>query len=1494
MARRYALVVGISDYIAPLKSLSKTARDAEAVAQVLEDYGDFHVTRLIGKVTRDRLIRVLRTLLLQQATGQDALVYFTGHGIPVVNSLLGETEAFIATSDCRVVVDGKQITQQQNGISFQDLNGLLQKSQLSSFVMLLDSCHSGDVIETVDKQVVQQTLTAFAGRDYYLITACRGFEQAYAHRSEDHSIFTGALLEGLSEDHSNSEGEVNAEGLAAYIKQTLQGSGQEPISLGSGGIITLVSYYSPAITKVVDERCPYRGLEPFTEKTHQFFFGRQQTITQLRQGIEQSNVVVLVGASGSGKSSVVRAGLVPALKGIGWRMLQPIRPGFEPMAELKRTIAREVYRRDEIQTVHEAVAQASLAKAIALIPGTERLVLFVDQFEEIFTVCTSETEQRQFIECLTQNTGTRLAIVIALRADFVDACLSYPNLTEHLQSFTIYMPALEGENLSAAIRKPSECQGYRVDPALVSMIARDMAQERNCLPLLQFTLERLWAPATAYGHNMTLEHYEQLGGLKGALNAHADRVYGYQDWRATHPQQERSPEEKEWIRRIFLYLVRTGDDTRDTRQRRTRMEILSLADADPTAYKLLETVLEDLVEGRLLVSGDAALDVAPPPSPAIASMNGNGAQTLSMNGNGAQVNGNGAQANGFASSDRPNAHKPIHPSSPPETRGSLTTIDLAHEALMDGWTTFAKWRQSDRDVRRLIDRMDDACREWRHHHQHPDFLLPKALMVQATALEGYLEQRLPPALQTYYQASLEHEHNRTAAFEWAQLEREWREDSRRLQMLLQKQGVGKNLATTLALVHRTWKAKVSTPADGWGQVAPAHHPEPNRFQGHEDYVRTVAFSPQGTMIVSGSDDCTVRLWQPDGTPLGEPLRGHENYVLAVAVSPDGEWVVSGSADRTLRLWQLNGTPPQSPLVGHSSAVLAVAISPDGQMIASVSADHTLRFWSKYGNPLGEPLVGHEAAVRAVAFSPDGHLVATASDDGTIRLWKRDGTLLEASFVGHQSAVLAIAFMPDGQGLVSGGGDRTLRLWALDGTPIREPIKGHKAAVLSVMVSPDGQTIVSGSEDCTLRLWNRDGSPAAPPLQGHENYVRAVAFSPDGQTIVSGSADRTMRLWQPDGTPIAPPFQGHTDYIRTLAFSPDGQILASGSDDRTLRLWDTKGASLGPPLIGHKDYVRAVAFSPDGQLLASSSDDRTLRLWTLDGKPHGGPLRGHRAAVLAVAFSPDGQILVSGSADRTLRLWQADGTPLAALLIGHEAAVLAVAFSPDGELLVSAGGDRVLRLWHRDGTPVCPPFQGHEDSVRAVAFSPDGQLIASAGDDHTIRLWQRDGTPIGQPFHGHGEDVRAVTFLPDGQRLVSGGADGTVRLWRLNGSPVRSPLRGHDADVRAVAVAPDGQQIASAGDDSTIRLWKADGTPLSQTSEDEEKTPLFITFTPDGQVVLSGTLEDITQPWRDGSWEDWVRHCCESLRQHPLFAHPPTPIAKETCDFCRRFMGWEEN
>lgn len=1110
MARRYALVVGIRNYTRPLTCLNKTVTDAEAVAKLLEERGGFEVTRLTEDVTSDRLIQAIRTLLLQKALGQDALIYFTGHGIPVMDPVLEETQAFLTTSDCKVTIEQKQVVQQQQAIPFSSLNTLIGRSRLSSLVVLLDCCHGGERVEFIDKAVLQTTLTSLAGRDYFLIAACRSFEQAYARRSEKHSIFTGALLRGLR-IAKDEAGVVTAEALSNFIKRELQGSGQEPISLGSGGIVPITSYPTAVTPTEIDETCPYQGLLAFTEATQQFFHGRSHTTEAVQQALEQSSVVILVGASGSGKSSVAQAGVIPALRSLGWRSLPTIKPGFEPMAELKRSLTQAVHRRDEIQAVLDAVEQGTLAEAIAHIPGTERLLLLVDQFEEVFTLCSSDGERRRFIERLMGDVGDRLAILITLRADFVEACLQHGSLATHLQHHAIYIPPLEGTDLQAAIQKPALHQGYQLDPALLSVLLRDVDAEPNSLPLLQFALTWLWDVATQAGHQLTLNQYEALGGLKGALNEHANRIYAFRDWREPTPQAQRSDTEKEWIRRICLQLVRTGSENRDTRQRRPKAELLELAGQDDAARTTLETMLAELVDGRLLVSGDGASEDPP--------------------------------------------ESPLKKGTLRKTEEALSTIDLAHEALMEGWEIFAKWREGDRELRRLIDRMDDARREWEHSRHNPDFFLSKALIVQIAAFADPLEAILPTTLHTYYRASLDYDRERTADLKWVQLERDFPNAARRIQTRLQSNGTGENLAAALELVHRNLQAQPNQPP--LGIIQDTLHQgmtlarEQNRFHGHQASVLAVAFSPDGKIIVSGSDDRTLRLWQLDGTPIGQPFYGHQASVGSVAFSPDGKIIASGSDDGTVRLWKLDGTPISQPFYGHEDAVWAIAFSPDGKTIVSGSADRTLRFWQLNGTPIGQPFRGHEDYVRSVAFSPDGNTI------------------------------------------VSGSYDRTLRLWQLDGTPIGQPFRSHDAFIWSVAFSPDGKTIVSSSDDCTVRLWQLDGTPIGQPFHGHEDSVGSVAFSPDGKTILSASDDCTVRLWQLDGTPIGQPFSGHEDCIWSVAFSPKERTIASSSADGTVRLWQLSDISISQLFHDHEE---SVALSPDGQTIISGSVDHTIRLW----------------------------------------------------------------------------------------------------------------------------------------------------------------------------------------------------------------------------------------------------------------------------------------------------------
>ncbi|KAK7030204.1 WD40 repeat-like protein [Favolaschia claudopus] len=549
--------------------------------------------------------------------------------------------------------------------------------------------------------------------------------------------------------------------------------------------------------------------------------------------------------------------------------------------------------------------------------------------------------------------------------------------------------------------------------------------------------------------------------------------------------------------------------------------------------------------------------------------------------------------------------------------------------------------------------------------------------------------------------------------------------------------------------------------------------------GHTELVNSVAFSPNGEWIVSGSVDNTLRMWEASsGADFGQPLQGHTESVTSVAFSPDGQHIVSGSEDKTVRIWEASsGAPGADPLKGHTSTVTSVAFSPDGQHIVSGSFDKTVRIWdASTGAPSGDPLQGHTDCVTNVAFSPDGQHIVSGSGDNTVRIWDAGtGAPIGEPLQGHTDWVNSVAFSQDGHHIVSGSDDNTVRIWdAGTGAPIGDPLHGHTHYVRCVAFSPDGRHIVSGSDDKTVRIWDAGtGATIGDPLQGHTDYsVTSVVFSPDGQHIVSGSGDNTVRIWDAStGAPSGDPLQGHTDWVTNVAFSPDGQHIVSGSYDNTVRIWDAgTGAPIGDPLQGHTDYVRCVAFSSDGQHIVSGSDDKTLRIWDAGtGAPVGDPLQGHTHSVTSVAFSPDGQHIVSGSFDKTVRIWDAStGAPSGDPLQGHTDCVTNVAFSPDGQHIVSGSGDNTVRIWDAGtGAPIGDPLQGHTARVECVAFSPGGQHIVSGSLDKTLQIWDAvTGAPVADPLQGHTHSVNSVAFSPNGQHIVSGSYDKTVRVWNL--------------------------------------------------------------------------------------------------------------------------------
>ena len=576
-------------------------------------------------------------------------------------------------------------------------------------------------------------------------------------------------------------------------------------------------------------------------------------------------------------------------------------------------------------------------------------------------------------------------------------------------------------------------------------------------------------------------------------------------------------------------------------------------------------------------------------------------------------------------------------------------------------------------------------------------------------------------------------------------------------------------------------------------LAPPGGPMIRTFEGHRDWIRTVALTLDGRCAVSGSWDRTLRVWDLESGKSIRTLRGHTDWVNAAVATPDGDRVISGSADRTLRVWDLESGQSVGSLEGHTDRLNAVAVTPNGAHAISASADRTLRVWDLESGQSVGTLEGHTDGVNAVAVTPDGNRAISASSDHTLRVWDLESGRVVRTLEGHTDSVNAVVATPDGRRAVSGSADHTLRIWDLESGQRVRTLEGHTNSVTAVALMPDGHRAISGSADHTLRIWDLERGQLVRTLAGHTDWVTAVVVTPDGRRAISASADHTLRMWDLERGQSAQALEGHTDSVTAVALMPGGRRAALVSDYQVLRVWDLESGQLLRALEGHTDWVTAVAVTHDGHQAISGSADHTLRIWDLESGRSVRTLAAHTDLVSAVAITPEGRHAISASADHTLRIWDLESGQSVHTLEGVVDLVTAVTITPDGRSALWGSSAGALLVWYLQIGGTVRVLEGHAGWVTAVAITPDGRRGISASAAGTLRLWDLKSGQLLRTLEDHAGPVNAVAVTPDGQRAISASSDHTLRVWDVESGTRLAAFTGEGPVLRC-AIAPDGRTV----------------------------------------------------------------------------------------------------
>lgn len=1182
--------------------------------------------------------------------------------------------------------------------------------------------------------------------------------------------------------------------------------------------------------------CPYRGLASFRQQDARFFYGREAFVDQLASAVERRiPAVAVVGPSGSGKSSVVFAGLLARLSQDASWLAATIRPGSRPFEALAAALqslltpdTTETDRLIETQRLANALLEAELPLGRAverlfdLQPQANRLLLVIDQFEELYTLSPEPAMRQRFIDALlaTVQPGPdcRCTVLIVLRADFMGQALAHRSLADALQAGALLLGPMTREEFRAAIEKPAGLQDAAFEPGLVDRILDNIGQEPGALPLLEFALTLLWE-RHASGW-LTHAAYEAIGQVEGALSRYAEQMFGELD--ATGQAQ---------ARQVFEQLVRPGEGTEGTRRLATRAEIgeanWSLVQRlasqrlvvtgleTSTGRETVEVVHEALIQHwerlRGWMESDRAFRVWQEGLRA-----GLRQWETSAQDEGALLRG--------------------APLVQAETWlvGRPDELSNAETAFIGASIALRQRREAEREAQRH--------RELAHERRGRRLLAALAGVLAVAALialglTAYSLHQRQQALQAY---------------------------SRSLTTSAQKALDDGDTAAALALAleatditnpppeaQRVLMDAAFAPGARWRVEAAALFPGLNRE------VTALAVSPDGHTALAGAADGTLVLWDVASRTERLRLVGHTDRINDLAWSREGRTALSGSSDGQVILWDLTSGQAERRFQGHSGVVRAVDLSPDGHVMASggfagqdMLAPGELILWNAATGAELRRLTGHTAGIVALAFTPDGRALLASSgdaeifsdrlpagadeDDGLVGvtsdmlLWDVASGQVRQRFAPWAKDAFSLAISPDGAQALAGsfyGGVAVL--WDLQSGARLGELAGHSEGVHGVAFSPDGRRALTGSYDDSLMLWDLAGSQRLALLQGHGSDVLDLAISPDGRTALSSGRDGGLMQWDLVDAQEMQRMAGHEDAVWDVAFSPDGRqaLSASGAaspnvqvQDASLRLWDLASGRQLQMAAMPVDVIMQVALSPDGRTALAAATDGLIRVWDLATWQEVGRLEGHAGPPTAIEFTPDGQQALSASVDGTLILWDVPSRQIIQRLDGHGQGLWALAVSPDGRRALSDSGDSSMILWDLQSGQELRSFVRRDPPADSgssgMAFLPDGRTAISCEQDGMLIEWDLETGEEIRRLGPHASLRTRIVVSPDGTLAMTSGMDDSLMLWDLETGQLVRRSGGHGV-MMDLAISPDGGSILAGSSDTTIFQWRVDDPTLAE-------------------------------------------------------------------------------